>query len=122
MVSDINIPKRLRDRADLGDMGRKPEKKDLLRIAADLIEQQARDLAALRQDIEAQIQIAKEARERAEENLKDAKRYRWLRSRTRCFALDMGGKHRYDPSGAFLRLAGPSIDDAFDAAIEKDSK
>lgn len=51
---------------------------------------------------------------------KDAERYRWLKSRTRCFSLDMGGRHRYDPSSAFMRLQGPTLDDAFDAAIAKD--
>jgi len=49
-----------------------------------------------------------------------AKRYQWLKANTRTYSLDMGGNHRYDPSRAFMKIAGPNLDDAFDIAIEKD--
>ncbi|WP_321865677.1 hypothetical protein [Paraburkholderia tropica] len=52
----------------------------------------------------------------AARDAEDAARYRWLKANTRAFSLDMGGNHRYDPSRAFMKLRGPSLDDAFDAA------
>lgn len=67
-MSHEELVQRLREHAWAAFCGR-----DVI-AAADLIEQQARDIAALRSDIEHQIAIAKEASERAEGLVKTIER------------------------------------------------
>lgn len=81
------------------------------RDAADLIEQHSRDLAALREDIEAQIRIASEEAARADSFGRDAARYRWIRNGHIC----MGRQ-------STLLMTGGALDDAIDAAISKEKE
>jgi hypothetical protein len=53
---------------------------------------------------------------------RDAARYQHIRPMARVMSLDMGGKHTYAMAGGFLRLRGPSLDAAIDAAIGRDDK
>ena len=44
----------------------------------------------------------------------DAERYRWLKPHFRVMSPDMGGQHRYSPTGPVARMRGPTLDTAID--------
>ena len=46
----------------------------------------------------------------------DAERYWWLKPHFRVMSPDMGGQHRYSPTGPIARMRGPTLDAAIDAA------
>lgn len=45
----------------------------------------------------------------------DAERYLWLKPNFRVMSPDMGGQHRYSPTGPVTRMRGPTLDAAIDA-------
>jgi len=53
----------------------------------------------------------------ASEDARDAERYRFIKSKTKTFSLDMGGNHTYVMDFSIARLRGPSLDAAIDAAV-----
>lgn len=55
--------------------------------------------------------------EAAAADKRDAERYRFIKSKTKTFSLDMSGQHTYVVDFAIARLRGPSLDQAVDAAL-----
>ncbi|HVM93419.1 MAG TPA: hypothetical protein VMT67_11440 [Terriglobales bacterium] len=87
---------------------------DSIRAKDRLIEQQAKDLAALRSDIEAQVRIAIEEAARASGLERDAARYRWLRRQAVAVKNYASGNPNWEIDWA---LRGESFDAAIDAAL-----
>lgn len=62
------------------------------------------------------------ALEAAAADKRDAERYRFIKSKTKTFSLDMSGQHTYVVDFAIARLKGPSLERAIDEAISQGEK